>query len=40
MDPVAFVGYLDGANTSLADGEKDLDALTEDSEVLGVSAEE
>ena len=33
MDPVAFVGYLDGANTSLADGEKDLDALTEDSEV-------
>ena len=29
MDPVAFVGYLDGANTSFADGEKDLDALTE-----------
>ena len=33
MDPVAFVGYLDGANTSFADGEKDLDALTEDSAV-------
>ena len=33
MDPVAFVGYLDGANTSFADGEKDLEALTEDSEV-------
>ena len=33
MDPVAFVGYLDGANTSFADGEKDLDALTEESEV-------
>ena len=33
MDPVAFVGYLDGANTSFADGEKDLETLTEDSEV-------
>ena len=33
MDPVAFVGHLDGANTSFADGEKDLDALTEESEV-------
>ena len=33
MDPVAFVGFLDGANTSFADGEKDLDALTEESEV-------
>ena len=33
MDSVAFVGYLDGANSSFADGEKDLEALTEDSEV-------
>ena len=33
MDPVTFAGYLDGANTSFASGEKDLEALTEDSEV-------
>ena len=33
MDSVAFMGYLDGANSSFADGEKDLDALTEESEV-------
>ena len=33
MDPVAFMGYLDGANTSFADGEKDLESLTEESEV-------
>ena len=33
MDPVTFVGYLDGANTSFAGGEKDLDALTEESEI-------
>ena len=33
LDPVAFVGYLDGANTSFAGGEKALDELTEDSEV-------
>ena len=33
MDPVTFTGFLDGANTSFSDGEKDLDALTEDSEI-------
>ena len=33
MDTVAFVGFLDGANTSFADGEKDLESLTEESEV-------
>ena len=33
MDPVAFVGYLDGANASFADEKKDLEALLEDSEV-------
>ena len=34
MDAVTFVGYLDGANTSFADGEKDLESLTGDSEVV------
>lgn len=33
MEPMTFLGYLDGANTSFAGGEKDLDSLTEDSEV-------
>ena len=33
FDPVAFTGYLDGANTSFASGEKDLDALTAESSV-------
>lgn len=33
MDPVTFTGFLDGANTSFKDGELDLDALTEDSEL-------
>lgn len=33
MDPVTFTGFLDGANTSFADGEKDLESLTEESEI-------
>ncbi len=33
MDPVTFTGFLDGANSSLKDGELDLNALTEESEI-------
>ena len=33
MDPVTFTGFLDGANTSFANGELDLDALDEESEL-------
>ncbi len=33
MEPYVFVGFLDGINTSLADGELDLDQLTEESPV-------
>ena len=33
MDPVTFTGFLDGANTSLLNGELNLDALTEESEL-------
>ena len=33
MDPVTFTGFLDGANTSVANGELDLDALDEESEL-------
>lgn len=33
MDPVTFTGFLDGANSSFQNGELDLDALTEESEI-------
>jgi len=33
MEPYVFVGFLDGINDSLADGELDLNALTEESKV-------
>lgn len=33
MEPYVFVGFLDGINSSLADGELDLDSLDENSEV-------
>lgn len=33
MDEQTFLGFLDGINTSLADGELDLDSLDEDSTV-------
>lgn len=33
MDPVTFTGFLDGINSSLRDGELELDSLTEESEV-------
>lgn len=33
MDEQTFLGFLDGINTSLADGELDLDSLNEDSTV-------
>ena len=33
MEPYMFVGFLDGINDSLADGELDLNALTEESRV-------
>lgn len=33
MSQESFVGYIDGANTSFADGEKELDALQADTEV-------
>ena len=33
MEPAVFTGFLDGINTSLANGELDLDALTEDSDI-------
>ncbi len=33
MDAATFTGFLDGANTSFADGELDLESLTEDSDV-------
>ena len=34
MEPETFIGYLDGANTSFASGEKNLSELTEESEVV------
>ena len=33
MEPYVFVGFLDGINSSLADGEIDLDSLDENSEI-------
>ncbi len=34
MEPYVFIGFLDGINSSLADGEIDLDTLDENSEVV------
>lgn len=33
MDPITFTGFIDGINSSLKNGEYDLDSLTEESEI-------